>query len=146
MLEAGNGREGLEMAALNKLDVIISDAMMPVMDGFQFLREVKSDEQLKAVPFIFYSGFYTGDKEYRLAMSLGAEAFISKPKTPDEFWAELSLVLEKCRPKKEEAAVGKTVEEEESVRKYSNIVVAKLQEKVKELERKMPNGDAPKRS
>lgn len=137
VIEAGNGREGLEMAAVHKPDLIISDAMMPVMDGFQFLREVKDNEALRSIPFIFYSGFYTGDKEYELALSLGAEAFISKPKPSDEFWAELSKVVEECRARKKETGLERTVEEEKYLREYSNIVVAKLEEKVEELEREI---------
>lgn len=137
VIEAGNGQEGLEMAVLQMPDVIISDAMMPVMDGFQFLREIKGDEKLKTVPFIFYSGFYTGDKEHGLAMSLGAEAFILKPKSPDEFWAELSHVLEECRTKKEKTPVERSLEVEDYLRKYSSIVVAKLEEKVEELEKEI---------
>jgi len=132
--EARNGREGLEMTARCMPDLIISDAMMPVMDGFQFLREVKGDERLRSIPFIFFSAFYTGDREYELARSLGAEAFISKPKTPDEFWAEVSRVIDTCRAKKDTAIAGRPVEEEEYLREYSGIVVAKLEEKVRELE------------
>ena len=137
VIEAQNGQEGLAMAYDHLPDVIVSDAMMPVMDGFQLLREVKSDEKLKAVPFIFYSGFYTGDKEYALAMSLGADAFFTKPKSPDEFWTELGNVLEDCRTKKEKTSAERPVEEGEYLREYSSIVVAKLEEKVAELEREI---------
>ena len=44
--EAANGKEGLEIARLHKPDLIISDILMPVMDGFQFCREVKKDNKL----------------------------------------------------------------------------------------------------
>jgi putative nucleotidyltransferase with HDIG domain len=134
VIEAENGQEGLEMAVVHKPDLIISDAKMPVMDGFQFLRKIKGDNDLRSIPFIFYSGFYTGDKEYELAMSLGAKAVIAKPKTPAEFQDELSSILEECRTKKGEAIAERSVEEEEYLREYSRIVVVKLEEKVRELE------------
>lgn len=99
VVEAGNGLEGLDMAAKAGPDVIISDASMPVMNGLDFLREIKKDEGLRGVPFIFYTSFYKGDREYELAESLGADALISKPKTPDEFWAEFIRAVEGCSGK-----------------------------------------------
>ena len=117
VIEAANGQEGFEMAVAHKPDLIISDAKMPVMDGFQFLREIKGDENLRSIPFIFYSGFYTGDKEYELALSLGAKAVIIKPKTPAEFQDELSSILEEFRTKKEKPLAERPVEEEEYLEK-----------------------------
>ena len=60
--EVATAKDGLE--ALDKLkeepiDVIISDILMPRMDGFQFCRECKKDPHLKEIPFIFYSATYT---------------------------------------------------------------------------------------
>jgi len=136
VIEAENGQEGLEMAVAHKPDLIISDAKMPVMDGFQFLRKVKSDETLRSIPFVFYSAFYTGDKEYALALALGAKAVITKPKTPAEFQDALSRILEESRTKKE-LSDEKPMDDEKYLRKYSSIVVAKLEEKVEELEREI---------
>src|SRR3989304_7013743 len=80
VIEARDGQEGLELAHKHKPDAIISDGLMPVMDGFQFLRAVKQNETLRAVPFVFYTAIYTGDKVRELALSLGADGLISKPK------------------------------------------------------------------
>lgn len=137
VIEAENGQAGLEMAVAHKPDLIISDAKMPVMDGFQFLRKIKGDEKLRSIPFIFYSSFYTGESEYELAMSLGAKAVISKPKTPAEFQDELCSILEECTTKKEKKSAEKPMEDEEYLRKYSSIVVVKLEEKVEELEKEI---------
>lgn len=49
VMEAENGQEALLTAPANPPDLIISDALMPVMDGFQFLRRVKADEALKSI-------------------------------------------------------------------------------------------------
>jgi PAS domain S-box-containing protein len=136
IIEAQDGEEALEMARIHKPAVIISDALMPRMDGFQFLRALKEDETLKSIPFIFYSAVYTGYKEQELALSLGAEAFIVKPKSPEELWDELCAIVEACKIKegkikaKKEPIKG----DEEFLRKYSQIVAAKLDEKVRELE------------
>ncbi len=134
VVEAEDGEDGMAKAYLHKPDVIISDALMPKMDGFQFLRKIKTDEDLKHIPFIFYSAVYTGYKEAELAQSLGAEAFIVKPKDPQEFWEELMEILEKCGHRATNKGISKLVQkEEEFLKRYSDIVASKLEEKVHDL-------------
>lgn len=131
VIEAENGKAGFAKALDHQPDLIISDALMPVMDGFQFLRQVKQHGRLRLTPFVFYSSVYQGDKDMELAMSIGADAFIIKPKEPDEFWKELSPVLQKGRTIRIPDA---SLVEEEYLKNYSNVVVNKLEEKVAELE------------
>jgi CheY-like chemotaxis protein len=88
VIAAKDGKEGLELAAAHHPDIIVSDALMPAMDGFQLLRALKSDQELRSIPFAFYSATYTGQNEAELALSLGAEAFMLKPKEPEELWEE----------------------------------------------------------
>ncbi|MBI5195060.1 MAG: response regulator [Nitrospirae bacterium] len=135
VIEASDGLEGLEKAKTHKPDLIISDALMPRMDGFQFLRAVRQDESIKKIPFIFYSAVYTGHDEARLAISLGADEFIIKPKEPNEFWDEINSTLEVLSLKREKPVTAELLEEhKEFLEKYSQIVAAKLEEKVRELE------------
>jgi CheY-like chemotaxis protein len=82
VLEAENGHTALEAARLEIPDLIISDILMPVMDGYKFCMEVKNDERLKSIPFIFYTATYTEKKDEEFAMSLGALRFIIKPEEP----------------------------------------------------------------
>lgn len=135
IVTASNGVEGLEMARQYVPDLIISDALMPQMDGFQFLRAVKTDPALSDIPFIFYSAVYIGDKEEELALSLGAEAFIAKPKEPEEFWDCLAAALRRREGETGKAPVRTVLEEdEEFLSRYNQIVTSKLEEKVRELE------------
>lgn len=135
VIEARDGREGLELAGLYTPDLIISDALMPRMDGFEFLREVYCDVRLKTIPFVFHSSVYTGLKDKQLALSLGAVAFIAKPMEPEAFWEELSAVLERCTTSEEPPLPREPVGEEmEYLRRYSGVVAAKLEEKVRDLE------------
>jgi len=135
VIDAQDGQEGLKLASLHKPDVIISDALMPRMDGFQLLRALKTDPVLKSIPFIFYSSAYTGDKEAELALSLGAQAFVTKPTEPEQLWEKTCAIMSEW-----EARFGKpsnvAAEEnnEQYLREYSQIVASKLEEKVKELE------------
>ena len=134
VIEAANGLEGIEMASVHKPDLIISDALMPVMDGFHFLREVKADETLKSIPFIFYSAIYRGDRDVNLAISLGADGYIIKPKEPKELWEEVEIILK--NRKKEKAITAELIEEEEEyLKKYSEVVATKLEEKIRELDK-----------
>lgn len=133
--EAQDGQEGLDLAKTLKPDLVVSDALMPRMDGFEFLRKVKMDIELRSIPFVFHSAVYTGLKDKDLALSLGAEAFIVKPMQPEDLWEELSFFLHKGVADKERTAVAKSIEEEkEYLRKYSRVVAAKVEEKVRELE------------
>jgi CheY-like chemotaxis protein len=53
IVEARDGKEGLDLAIRHQPDIIVSDAVMPRMDGFQLLRALKTDPQLRSIPFLF---------------------------------------------------------------------------------------------
>lgn len=76
---ARNGIEALERLKKDSIDMIISDVLMPKMDGFALCRECKRHDALRKIPFIFYSGTYTREEDRKLALGLGAERFIAKP-------------------------------------------------------------------
>jgi signal transduction histidine kinase len=132
VIEAANGRQGLELAAQEKPDLIISDCLMPIMDGFHFLYELKRLTELKSIPFLFYSAVYTGSKETELALSLGARAFIEKPKNPDELWEAVGSIM--AVPSAGEGSTPARVwREDDFLRNYGQMVAGKLEEKVREL-------------
>ncbi|MCE5195494.1 MAG: response regulator [Nitrospiraceae bacterium] len=143
VIEAVDGEDGLKKARTAKPDVIISDALMPKMDGFHFLREIKKIKTLSSIPFVFYSAVYTGFKEAELAISIGAEAFMIKPKDSEEFWDELNGILQDIKKRKGKQRKSLTAEliteEEEFLRKYSLVVASKLEEEVKNLNEEITN-------
>ena len=100
VLCAYNGVQALEMAKDSRPDIIISDVLMPGMDGFELCRTIKSNEELKAIPFVFYSATFTESDDQKLAMDLGASKFIIKPTKPDIFIKEIEEVIEKHKKKK----------------------------------------------
>ena len=138
VIEAHDGEEGLELAIRLKPDIIISDALMPRMDGFQFLRAVKTDAELSAIPFLFYSAVYTGEAEEKLALSLGAAAFVIKPTEPEELWKRICLIM-KPQDAQQGSAVRPSMDEREEhfLREYGRVVATKLEEKVLELQQSL---------
>jgi len=133
-IEAENGQQGLSLAAEYQPDLIISDALMPVMDGYGFLRALKTDESLRDIPFIFYSAVYTGFNEEKLARALGAEAFLVKPLEPEVLWQEVQTLMDRCNTSDVVAMFTTASEDTAFLKDYSQVVATKLEEKVAELE------------
>jgi CheY-like chemotaxis protein len=94
---AHNGREALEKALQSPPHLIISDLLMPEMDGYELLRRWKADDRLRSVPFVVYTATYTEPKDEELALQLGADAFIIKPTEPEPFMRQVREVLDRVR-------------------------------------------------
>lgn len=90
---AKNGAEALEVARLFSPDLILSDIMMPVMDGRRFLIEFRSRDK-KLIPFIFMSALAERD-HVRFGMNLGADDYITKPFGKDELLNAVTSRLDK---------------------------------------------------
>jgi len=135
VLEAADGREGLERALVDAPDIIISDALMPRMDGYQFLKAVKSDGRLHSIPFVFYTAVYTGGKESQLAVSLGAEDFLVKPLSAPVLWGVISRIVSRKPPAPPRPSAA--MDEDSFLKQYSAVVASKLEEKVRDLEREI---------
>ncbi len=89
VVTAYDGFNGLETLEKENVDLILLDIMMPKMDGFQFLKELKKVKKGNKVPVIMFSA-KVQDEDVRKAKDLGASDFISKPFTPD-------ILLEKIK-------------------------------------------------
>jgi signal transduction histidine kinase len=133
---AENGVEALDMLKKNYIDVIISDILMPKMDGFAFCRECKRDDSLRKIPFIFYTATYTDKKDEDFALSLGAEKFMVKPTEPDKLLEILQDVIKGHREKTLVTA-KKPVEEEVYLAQYNKRLVEKLEHKALDLEKEL---------
>jgi len=134
VISAANGAEALEKLRTDGFDMIISDILMPVMDGFQLCRECKMDENLQDTPFIFYTATYVDEKDEELALALGADQFIKKPMEPDEFMSIIRGVIRDVEVRKfvRKQPAGKV--EKEVFKLYSERLVNKLEKKMLDLE------------
>jgi len=130
---ARHGAEALILARQSPPDIVISDLLMPVMDGYTLLRHWKADARLKSKPFIVYTATYTEPEDERLALSLGADAFILKPTEPDEFLERLDAVRANAAalPTPSPAPDGN---QEGLLQEYSQTLIRKLEEKSLQLE------------
>ena len=97
VVSAVDGVEALAKLRSNTIDIIISDILMPRMDGFRLCRECKKDDSLKDIPFIFYTASYTDERDEKLALSLGANGFIAKPLQPEAFIKIIKTLVDEVR-------------------------------------------------
>jgi CheY-like chemotaxis protein len=131
---AVNGAEALQRARAQLPDMIISDVLMPVMDGFTLCRHWKQDERLKAIPFVVYTANYTDDQDEVFALKLGADVFIRKPAEPAELVQKIKTVLESAERKPPLPRQPELKDEEESFQLYSERLSNMLEKKLKDLE------------
>jgi len=89
ILEAGDGRQALDVLAGEKVDIVLSDINMPNMDGMTFLKEKAAIAAIKDIPVVIIST-ESGADIVNEAKSLGAVGSIKKPFTPDQINETLS--------------------------------------------------------
>lgn len=134
VLEATNGAQALELARANPPDVIISDILMPIMDGFSLCQEWKHDDGLRNIPFVFYTATYTDPKDEELALSLGAARFIIKPVEIEEFVSILQQVIAEVETGVLSVPQESLKEEMTYYRMYNESLIRKLEDKMLQLE------------
>ena len=133
--KAANGIEALDIAHKNPPEMIISDILMPGMDGFSLCKAWKDDERLKDIPFVFYTATYIDSRDEKLALSLGAERFIIKPMEPDAFLAILKEIIQN-HELKGQVTQHETFEKEDIFYKeYNEALIRKLEDKMMELQK-----------
>ncbi len=91
---ASNAREGWELMQQTSPDLLISDIMMPQVDGYQFLKQVREDPRFKRLPVVFLTAKgMTGDRIQ--GYQAGVDAYLPKPFDPDELVAIVENLLER---------------------------------------------------
>jgi len=137
VLVAMNGREALELLRKEPADLVISDILMPVMDGYQLCREIRGDESLKNIPFIFYTATYVDQKDEDFALKLGADRFFRKPMNPKVFMEQVQTLMDEVAANQKTDRRVPDANEKEILKLYNERLVHKLEKKMLDLEREM---------
>jgi two-component system, sensor histidine kinase and response regulator len=129
--EASDGIEALMALEHQKADAIISDILMPHMDGYQLCQKIRKDSRFEHLPFIFYTSTYTSPGDEKLAINCGADRYIRKPASIDVIKKAIEELSDprqrhpKSKPKAEEGLV---------MLEYNAALVRKLEERNEKLE------------
>jgi len=92
---AGNGAEALDAARQRRPDAVVSDVLMPKMDGFTLCHAWMQDADLKTIPFIFYTANLTLAEDVHVGRVLGGARYLIKPMQQEGFLQELRNVLQR---------------------------------------------------
>jgi two-component system chemotaxis response regulator CheY len=92
-IEASDGLEALRLARQDRVNVILSDINMPVMDGEEFVRQLNADTELRHIPVVVVSTDRTETRVQKM-LALGAQGYVTKPFLPEALRQELERVLE----------------------------------------------------
>lgn len=93
VLEASNGKEGLELALERSPDLIISDILMPEMSGIELCREIKSNLKTSHIPFIMLTAKATVDDQVA-GLATGADVYLTKPFSIRFLFAQVNQIVE----------------------------------------------------
>ena len=131
-----NGKDALDRAQHDPPGLVISDILMPVMDGFTLCSEWQKDVRLRSIPFIFYSATYTSTKDEELALKLGADRFLRKPLEPEQVIQVVKELEGSKNERKEKVpySSGDSEDQEEVLKLYNERLVNKLESKMFQLE------------
>ena len=96
---ANNGREAIEQAVALQPDIILMDASMPVLDGWQATRELKTNPTTMHIPVLALTA-HAFDDARREAEDVGCDGFVTKPCLPDDLVIRIRAILERGKKKK----------------------------------------------
>jgi PAS domain S-box-containing protein len=128
--EAADGVEALLVLREQQVDAVVSDILMPNMDGYRLCHEIRRNPAHAALPVIFYTGTYDSPGDRQLARSVGADRYIVKPAPARVL---LEAIAEVCGQANRGAAGTGAPDEMFVIKQYNAALVTKLEERNKEL-------------
>lgn len=93
VVTARNGQEALDQIAKERPALVITDILMPTMDGYALAQRLRTDPQTRDIPIIFLSATYVSPEDKAFAISLGAVRFIKKPIDTPDFLLSIAELL-----------------------------------------------------
>lgn len=133
VVQASDGVEALAILERERVDGVISDILMPRMDGYRFCMELRQRPDIGHLPFVLYTSTYNSPGDRKLAESVGADAFIAKPAPTERI---ISALLAAAETRLTGSPVVSAISEPAPIMKqYNEVLVRKLEEKGLELAR-----------
>lgn len=132
--EACDGEQALAVASLRIPDLVVSDLLMPVMDGYTLLRYWRTDPRFRHIPFIVYTATYSEPQDRKLALDLGADAYILKTTELDELMASVRLSLASPTRREPEQSATARADRDAQLKEYSEVLIHKLEAKSLQLQ------------
>jgi CheY-like chemotaxis protein len=127
VVDAPNGAAALDVLANQPVEAVVSDVKMPRMDGFQLCRALRRDPRWARLPFVFYSGIFTGHRAHELGMDLGATAYLDANHVPpDRIAREIDAVVKRVASAEYREALVQVRDDLEFARRYHQVVLSSL--------------------
>lgn len=127
-LESGDAEQALALVRSARPDLVISDVIMPEVDGFEFVRRLRAEPAIAHTRVIFYTAAYMEVEVRRLAESCGVQHVLTKPTEPRELLAVVQAVL--GAP----TSAGAALPAEVFAQEHQRVLLGKLAQKIEELE------------
>ncbi len=108
VVTARNGQEALECIVRERPAIIITDILMPKMDGYALAHAVRKDPRTRQIPIIFLSATYVTPEDKKFALSLGAVRFLEKPVDTEDFLLTIAEILTMGTPSNVPAPMPET--------------------------------------
>jgi diguanylate cyclase (GGDEF)-like protein/PAS domain S-box-containing protein len=126
-LEAADGAEALALVRAERPQLVICDILMPTMDGYEFVRQLRAEPAIAQTEIIFYTANYREREVRNLAGAIGVTRILIKPCAPEEILHAIDLALRQA------PAAVETVKDTEFHREHLRLMTDKLAEKADEL-------------
>ncbi len=134
VVDAVDGVEALRVLETVAVDAVISDALMPNMDGFRLCLEIRKSARFAALPFIFYTSTYNSPADRNLALEVGADCYLTKPAPVAALLEALATAQHDEANHKQRPATQDDPADMGVIKRYNAALVAKLEHKNSELE------------
>lgn len=132
VIEARDGVEALEVLKRGSVDALISDILMPRMDGYRLCREIRKSANANAgVPIVLYTATYSSASDRQLAETVGADFFLIKPAPIADILSAVDEAQSKSRQR--QGSAGVTADDSYVLEQYNVALVRKLEDRNKEL-------------
>ncbi|MBN1449739.1 MAG: response regulator [Anaerolineales bacterium] len=144
VISAHNGQEALEILEKETPALIITDILMPKLDGFALVHKLRSNPKTLGIPVIFLSATYVTPEDRQFAMSLGASRFIEKPIDTEDFLLTIAELLSQ-----EQLTIPRPLAQPQFYSGYRERLGTKLQHKnrqIARIERLLPTLDEEQRN